>query len=227
MPQDGTTSPWLRRIIYAIPFVGVIAVLIYNGFSWSRYLNAQVSFDRMQEGTCALGSPDYRLPFQLKTYYYYPLLGTFGMANSSWTEVPCKVNISVYSVDGSRLPLHPGRTLVYFIYWQHFVIDVIHDTCSRLVPKQVQAGRFACSFVIDSEGLVAQGVYVSSKAYLPRYPALFLMKAAGLSLCTLGPIAILMCCCARGAMRRHGASTAREAVASDPGGCSKPLLAVA
>uniref|UniRef100_A0A7S1MMX4 Uncharacterized protein n=1 Tax=Alexandrium catenella TaxID=2925 RepID=A0A7S1MMX4_ALECA len=228
-PEDGgAASPWLRRFLILIPFVGVLAVLVYNAFFWYRYATAQVAFDSMEQGTCVLNSPGYSVPWNyLKSYHSYPLAGTFGMAHSAWTKVPCDVNLTVFDAHGSRLPpSSPGRTLVYFTYWQHLVIDVIHDTCSRLVPKQAQAGRFDCSFNLDAERSVSQGVYIGSMDELPDYPDLYLMKAAGLSTCTLGPIALLICFCAKGAMKRHRRSVAaREADSSDLRNTGKPLLA--
>eukprot|EP00414_Alexandrium_minutum_P003523 CAMPEP_0113821042 /NCGR_PEP_ID=MMETSP0328-20130328/1540_1 /TAXON_ID=39455 /ORGANISM="Alexandrium minutum" /LENGTH=224 /DNA_ID=CAMNT_0000788973 /DNA_START=66 /DNA_END=737 /DNA_ORIENTATION=+ /assembly_acc=CAM_ASM_000350 len=220
--QDGSPSnPWLQRVLLLIPFVGVLAVLIYNVFSWYRYFAAQAFFDNMEEGMCVLNSLEYRVPLLLKEYYYYPLLGTFGMPNSSWTQVPCDVNLTIFNTHGSKLALSPGRTLVYFTYWQRWVIDVIHDTCSKLVPAQAQAGRFACSFEVDAQGLVSQGVYIGSPDTIPRYPALYLMKAAGLSTCTLGPILLILFCCARGAMNRRRSTAAREVDSSDLRGTGK------
>mmetsp|Transcript_22436 Transcript_22436/g.30361 ORF Transcript_22436/g.30361 Transcript_22436/m.30361 type:complete len:233 (-) Transcript_22436:95-793(-) len=230
MPREdnGAGNIWMRRLLFIIPLVGILGVVFYNGYFWYRYVHTEEFFDSMVEGTCELISADYKVPLLMpKIYYYYPLLGTLGMPHSSWTTVPCKTNLTVFDAHGSELRGSEALTLTYFTYWQGFVVDVILDTCSRLVPKQEKAGRFACSFALDARGTVAQGVYVGSKEELPKYPALFLMKAAGMSFCTLGPIALLLCCCAKGALKRHRQAEAREQPAehADLKGVAEPLLA--
>uniref|UniRef100_A0A7S2MNK3 Uncharacterized protein n=2 Tax=Alexandrium andersonii TaxID=327968 RepID=A0A7S2MNK3_9DINO len=226
-PADGgqAASPWLQRLLLLLPFVGIVGVFVYDGFSWCRYARTQASFDSLKQGTCVMNASDYHTPLlPLKEYFSYPLLGTFGVPHSAWTRVPCKVDLEVFDAQGSSVPVGKHRTLVYFTYWQHYVVDVIHDTCYFLVPEQAKAGHFACSYELNPQGAVDQGVFIGSLEELPKYPQLFLAKATGLSLCTLGPIAIIMCLCARGAIRRRTAA-AREAETTLASKSDEPLLA--
>mmetsp|Transcript_34231 Transcript_34231/g.94563 ORF Transcript_34231/g.94563 Transcript_34231/m.94563 type:complete len:229 (-) Transcript_34231:58-744(-) len=225
MPLDSSpVAIWLQRALVLLPVLGVVAVVAYNAFFWYRYASVEAIFSHMTEGSCMIQSPqDYEVPLlRLKRYYYYPLSGSLGMANSSWTEVPCNAHLAVFNAQGTEIRTRPGRTLILFTYWQSFVIDVVHDTCSRLIPKEV--GRFSCCFTENEHGVVSDGVYVGSKQSLPDYPRLFLMKAAGLSTCTLVPVALLIFCCAKGALKRRGTAQLREVRSADANSTCQPFL---
>mmetsp|Transcript_95439 Transcript_95439/g.269698 ORF Transcript_95439/g.269698 Transcript_95439/m.269698 type:complete len:231 (-) Transcript_95439:127-819(-) len=230
MPKEEEEAPqtglpiWAQRLLLALPFLVIFGLLVFNVFSWMRFIRTEVAFHHLADGTCELEDADFRTPLlDLKVYYNYPW--SFGRANTSWTNVPCMTDLKVFDTEGHEIPTKHKRTKLYFTYWQGPIPDVIFDTCPRLVPKQAKVGRFSCSYKLDANGVISEGVYVGDTGSLPNYPMLYLMKASGLSACTLGPVLLLLCCCARGWLRRR-AQTATSAREASPLG-REPLLAAA
>jgi len=104
-----------------------------------------------------------------------------------------------------------GRTTLHFIYWQGLLWNYLKDSCQNLVPKEAEANNFDCAYVPGAEGSGIDVAFVGKVENLPHLARLLLMKALGLSVLTLGPIALILMATLR------GAAQARQ-VAEEKGG---------
>ena len=177
-----------------------ISVLALNIFFWWRWaVNAEI-WSNFTDGSCELLSKDYTAGW--KTGWTFPLSGP------SWTDVPCTVQLKASNgqVEAS------GETSLHFIYWQGVVWEYLKDRCHHLIPELPKT--FHCAF--DDRGTA----YVGHAITLPNFPRLLLMKAAGLSFLTLGPVLLMCFNLARAGARAREAPKAEEvyAVLSDPDG---------
>eukprot|EP00933_Yihiella_yeosuensis_P051083 TRINITY_DN48927_c0_g1_i1.p1 TRINITY_DN48927_c0_g1~~TRINITY_DN48927_c0_g1_i1.p1 ORF type:complete len:231 (-),score=37.25 TRINITY_DN48927_c0_g1_i1:148-792(-) len=176
--------------------LGIIlaGVLCWNFWFWSRAIQAEKLSKSLEDATCKLLSDEYDSGWKMG--WTIPFVGP------SWTDVPCRVGLKIFPSSGSEIE---ERTELHFTYYQGAIWEYVKDRCRELVPSQLKAGRFDCAYAPGPDG--AATVFVGKASSLPKLPMLLFMKAAGLSLCTLGPLVLILGSTLRGYLR--GAS-ARE-----------------
>mmetsp|Transcript_53567 Transcript_53567/g.100404 ORF Transcript_53567/g.100404 Transcript_53567/m.100404 type:complete len:211 (-) Transcript_53567:98-730(-) len=193
-----------------LAIIGSIAacVIFLNAYFWWRFIDARELRQELQNGTCEILSPD-KYTSGWKMGWSFPITGP------SWTDVPCYVQLKAHSADQTVI----GRTNLHFTYWQGIVWEYLQDSCSKLIPKH--ADSFACAFAIDDHGGL-QTAYAGQRSDLPQLPLLFLMKACGLSVLTLGPFALICIGTTRGAVRAREISAKGEDAGGETAYASLP-----
>ncbi|CAE8683002.1 unnamed protein product [Polarella glacialis] len=192
MEQRGAWASRVGSLLLGLVFAGLLCL---NGFFWYRFVVAKDLRESLVDGSCQLvdGSSQ---SAGWKRGWSFPIFGP------SWTDVPCNVDLKV--VGGPE-----SKTVLHFTYYQGAVWDYINDRCGRLVPEQAKAGAFDCAYAPDAAhtgGISA--AFVGKLEGLPHLPTLLLMKALGLSLCTLGPMLLVSVSAARNAgAREHSVVT--------------------
>eukprot|EP00929_Paragymnodinium_shiwhaense_P056368 TRINITY_DN28213_c0_g1_i2.p1 TRINITY_DN28213_c0_g1~~TRINITY_DN28213_c0_g1_i2.p1 ORF type:complete len:225 (-),score=23.27 TRINITY_DN28213_c0_g1_i2:128-739(-) len=185
------TKKWVIAIVALI----VVGLLALNGLYWWRCEEAKLLNASLVDGTCELTSSEYEAGW--KQGWSVPVMGP------KWTEVPCTVSLDIWAEDGKTVvkPVQEPLRLT-FTYWQGVIWNVVTNRCAELVPAKRKGGRFECSYATDYDGR-ATVAFEGHVKDLPPKPLLLAMKAAGLSLMTLGPLVCLIFLWLRAAGRRQ------------------------